>query len=85
MWIYWRPRGSPFGVPLPWWLPLTGASPDSPLAAPGPIEVILAMVIIAVYCYIGLAWALCYIRLGIARAIGAIRNVVQLVELAEPA
>ena len=69
MWIYWQPGGSPFSVPLPWWLVFPQPDQNSgqlPLA-PGPIEVILAVVMIAVYCYIGLAWAMCYIRLGIVR------------------
>ena len=74
MWIYWRPRGSPFSVPLPWWLPLSGSDPYVVPPAPGPIEVILAAVMIAAYCYVGLAWALCYIRLGIVRGTGAIGN-----------
>ena len=43
------------------------------------------MVVIAIYCYVGLAWALCYIRLGIVRRIGTLRNVARLAEIAEPA
>ena len=87
MWIYWRPRRSPFSVPLHWWLVFPQPDRNSgylPLA-PGPIEVILAMVVVVVYCYIAVAWALCYIRLGIMRVIGTIRSVPRRAELAEPA
>ena len=80
VWIYWRPRGSPFSVPLPWWLVFPQPDPNSgyvPLA-PGPIEAILAMAVVAVYCYIAVAWALCYIRLGVVRGFGTVRNVVRL-------
>jgi hypothetical protein len=76
MWVYWQPRGSPVSVPLPWWLAYPQPNQNSgyvPLV-PGPIEVILAMVAITIYCYIGLAWALCYIRLGVVRGIGTIRK-----------
>jgi hypothetical protein len=42
--------------------------------SPAPTEAILAVVVIAIYCYIGLAWALCYIRLAVVRGMGTIRK-----------
>jgi hypothetical protein len=72
MWVYWQPRGGPAKVRVPWWLALSGPGEVSPI--PGPVEAIVAVVVIAISCYIGLAWALCYVRLGIVRGTGAIRK-----------
>ena len=54
---------------------MVASPPDvSPVRPGGPTEVILTVVMIAVYCYISLARARCYVRLGIVRGTGAIRK-----------
>ena len=83
--IYWWPRGSPLRVQLPWWLPSVGSPTPEALAGPGPIEVAPTVVVLAVHLYVGMARALCYVRLGLSARIGAIRNVVRLAERPEPA
>lgn len=82
--IYWRPRGGPLRVQLPWWLPLVGPPTPEALAGPGPIEVVPTVVVLAVYLHVGMTRALWYVGLGLQRGIGAIRNVVRLAERPEP-
>jgi hypothetical protein len=51
--IYWRPRRSPFGVSMPWWLGL-------------PVLIIWAVVVVGIYMVIGLLWGLWWVGHGIA-------------------
>lgn len=76
MWVYWRPRGSRYDVPLPWWLAFPAPNPNAGYVqlVPSPIEVIWAVVVISIYLYLGVAWALSYMGLGITRGIGTIRK-----------